>query len=151
MDLKEISNESMICVRTYFLQSRDQSLFMSTIASLNRSGRSWACTNHTPQIWPCGRKKGGEIKVISYLTALGSQYESAKTQILISMELPTLNATFSRLSRISMADEQVLDNQDNTAMTATARSITSSPRGRGRICPKEVWQVLQFLLEIRAI
>lgn len=52
-----------------------------------------------------------KLKVISFLAAPGPQYESAKNQILTRAELPSLNATFSRLSRISIEADQP-DDQD---------------------------------------
>lgn len=44
------------------------------------------------------------MKVISFLAALGPQYESAKNLLLTSADLPALNATFFRLSRLFVED-----------------------------------------------
>lgn len=44
------------------------------------------------------KRQREELKVISFLAALGPHYASAKNQLLTDDEVPTLNATFSRLS-----------------------------------------------------
>lgn len=50
------------------------------------------------------------MKVISFLSALNSQYESAKNQIITGADLPSLNAAFSRLSRISVDADPIPEN-----------------------------------------
>lgn len=72
------------------------------------------------------------MKVISLLAALGPQYESAKNQILTSADLPILNATFSRLSRISVESEHVEDHDGGVSLTATTHTNSRTARGRGR-------------------
>lgn len=72
------------------------------------------------------------MKVISFLSALNSQYESAKNQILAGADLPSLNAAFSRLSRISVDADPIPENDDRVALSAAVSSGSSLARGRGR-------------------
>lgn len=61
-----------------------------------------------------------------------SQYESAKNQILTGADLPSLNAAFSRLSRISVEADPIPNNDDSVALSAAVSSGSSLARGRGR-------------------
>lgn len=72
------------------------------------------------------------MKVMSFLTALGPQYESAKNQLLTSAELPSLNTIFSRLSRISVEADPSDDNEEKTALSVNTRSLSTVTRRRGR-------------------
>lgn len=78
------------------------------------------------------KKQREELKVISFLAALGPQYESAKNQLFTGIELPTPNATFSRLSMIPVGADQSDDHEEKVALFADTRTTSSHTRGRRR-------------------
>lgn len=52
-----------------------------------------------------------DLKVISFLAALGPRYDTAKNQLLSGADLPTLNATFAQLSRIFVEVDSSTDSE----------------------------------------
>lgn len=76
--------------------------------------------------------QGEELKVISFLAALGPQYESAKNQLLTGADLPTLNATFFRLPRMFVEENQSEEPDGGVAMTVATFPKPSYTRGGGR-------------------
>lgn len=77
---------------------------------------------------PTWKRQREELMIISFLAA----HESAKNQILTGAELSSLNATFSRLSRISIETDQPEDQEGGAAILASAQFTAPSKRRRGR-------------------
>lgn len=70
--------------------------------------------------------------VVSIVVALGPSYESAKNQIPTGYELPTLNATLSRLSRIPAEVDAASAAPPVLAVVSSPTFSSSRGRGRGR-------------------
>lgn len=77
------------------------------------------------------KRQKEELKVVSFLAALGPQYASPK--ILTSTELPNLNCTFSRLSRIQVEVDPPVEQVENTALVTATRPISNSSGERVQV------------------
>lgn len=117
MGLKGTFRVFMNCVRISSSPSKTLDLLVSIIALAK-----WEELNlyqPYPGDLSTWKRQREELKVISFLAAQGPQYESAKNQLLRGVELPTLNATFSRLSRIPVEADQPEDVGETVALSAT--------------------------------
>lgn len=76
------------------------------------------------------KRQREELKVISFLATRNPQYESAKNQLLTGYDLPSLNSTFSRLSRMSMENDVSETRDGDVALSATTPSTTRTFKGR---------------------
>lgn len=130
MGLKGTFRVFMNCVRISSLPSKTLGLFVSIIALAKWEELNLYQPN--PGDLSTWRPQREELKVISFLAAQGPQYESAKNQLLTGVELPTLNATFSRLSCIPVEADQPEDVGETVALSATIQPSSIATRGRGR-------------------
>lgn len=87
-----------------------------------------------PQDLSTSKKQREGMKVIPFLAALGPQYESAKNQLLTSVELPSLDTIFSRVSQISVEADPSDDNEEKTALSVHTQSLSTLTTGRERGC-----------------
>lgn len=67
-----------------------------------------------------------------FLSVLISQYNATKDQVLTVTELPNLNTVFSRLPRISIQSEELVEVVKNSAMLSNNRPPSNFNGGRGR-------------------
>lgn len=95
-------------------------------------GRTLSLYQPYPTDLETWKKQQEQLKVVSFLSGLDVHYVSARNQLLSGSDLPTLNVSFSRLSRIPIAETDLPMENDNVALTTYMQSTPNSNRGKGR-------------------